>query len=69
MLQVLDSLPSVGRGLDGLSGRLSRASLSDLLAEVHGPKLPRPDLSRLSSQLTCLHTQLAHSVSTGMKVG
>ena len=50
-LQVLDSLPNVK--FDGLSDRFSRTSLTSVLgglglAEVHGPKLPKPDLSKIS---------------------
>jgi len=61
MNQVLDSLPNVK--LDGLSDRFSRASLTEVfgglgLAEVHGPKLPKPDLSKISSQLSVLQAQL-----------
>ena len=60
-LQVLDSLPNVK--LDGLSDRFSRTSLTSVLgglglAEVHGPKLPKPDLSKISDQLSSLQTQL-----------
>ena len=60
-MQVLDSLPNVK--LDGLSDRFSRASLTEVfgglgLAEVHGPKLPKPDLSKISSQLSVLQAQL-----------
>ena len=62
ILQVLDSLPNVK--FDGLSDRFSRTSLTEVfgglgLAEVHGPRLPKPDLSKISSQLTCLQTQLS----------
>lgn len=62
MNQVLDSLPNVK--FEGLSDRFSRTSLTEVfgglggLAEVHGPKLPRPDLTKISDQLTGLQAQL-----------
>ena len=48
---------------DGLSDRFSRASLTEVfgglgLAEVHGPKLPKPDLGKMSSCLTAQFTSL-----------
>ena len=59
---MLDSLPNVK--FDGLSDRFSRTSLTEVfgglgLAEVHGPKLPKPDLGKISEQLTCLQAQLS----------
>ena len=62
LFQVLDSLPNVK--FDGLSDRFSRTSLTEVfgglgLAEVHGPKLPKPDLGKISEQLTCLQAQLS----------
>ena len=67
LFQVLDSLPNVK--LDGLNNRFSRASLTELfgglgLAEVHGPKLPKPDLGKLGDQINCLQAQF-----TGLKPG
>ena len=60
LFQVLDSLPNVK--LDGLNNRFSRASLTELfgglgLAEVHGPKLPKPDLGKLGDQFNSLQAQ------------
>ena len=59
--QVLDSLPNVK--FDGLSDRFSRTSLTEVfgglgLAEVHGPRLPKPDLGKMSSCLTAQFTSL-----------
>ena len=61
LFQVLDSLPNVK--FDGLSDRFSRTSLTEVfgglgLAEVHGPKLPKPDLGKMSSCLTAQFTSL-----------
>ena len=72
MLQVLDSLPNVK--FDGLSDRFSRTSLTEVfgglgLAEVHGPKLPKPDLGKISGQMsTCLQAQFT-SLKGNMKTG
>ena len=57
---MLDSLPNVK--LEGLNNRFSRASLTEVfgglgLAEVHGPKLPKPDLGKLGDQIHCLQAQ------------
>ena len=60
--------------LDGLSDRFSRTSLTEVfgglgLAEVHGPKLPKPDLGKISGQMsTCLQNQFT-SIKSGMKTG
>ena len=75
IFQVLDSLPNVK--FEGLSDRLSRPSLSNVfntdrppnLADVHtAAKLPKPDLSKLSEHLTCLHAQFT-SIKGNMKTG
>ena len=62
----MDSLPNVK--FDGLSDRFSRTSLTEVfgglgLAEVHGPKLPKPDLNKMSS---CLSNQIT-SIKGGLK--
>lgn len=66
MNQVLESLPSPGNLSDALADRLRLSRTS--LAEVHGPRLHKPDLSKLQDQLTCLHVQFS-SLKSNMKVG
>merc|ERR1719397_1029521 len=63
MNQVFDSLPSPGSLSDALADKLRMSRTS--LAEVHGPRLHKPDLSKLQEQLTCLHVYMKSNIKVG----